>query len=105
MRSKCTLANKDTLYLNALNEIHAANAGKKDRAETGYALASYYHSLASRYNFETAPQYKWFNKTALEFIDDVTRNYPGTRGANNCNVLKETILTPSATLNFENTSY
>lgn len=105
MRSKCTLPNKDTLYLNALNELHAANAGKKGRAETGYALAVYYNSLASRYHFETAPQYKWYNKTALEIIEETIRDYPGTRGANNCNVLKETILTPAITLNFENTSY
>ncbi|HBG71742.1 MAG TPA: hypothetical protein DHV29_04885 [Bacteroidales bacterium] len=105
MRSKCIMPDRDSLYLNALKELHAASSGKKDQAETGYALAVYYNSLASRYHFETAPQYKWHYNTALEYINEVIRDYPGTRGANNCNVLKETILTPSVTLSFENTSY
>lgn len=105
MRNKCTLENKDTLYLDALTKLHAFTQGKKENAETGYELATFYNTQGSKYNFESAPQYKDFNKAAINIIDNVANNFPGTRGANNCNVLKEEITKPSIELTFESTSY
>lgn len=103
MRSKCILPEKDTLYLDALKELHSAMARQKAQSETGYALANYYYASASKYNAETAPQYQWYYKTALEYIDKTVKDFPGTRGANNCMVLQESILRPSVNMQFENT--
>ncbi|MBN2727968.1 MAG: hypothetical protein JXR53_01985 [Bacteroidales bacterium] len=105
VRAKSTVLNKDTFYLHSLQELHASNSGNTSWAESGYALASYYSLLAANYNYETAPEYQWYNKKALEIIDEVVKSYPKSRGANNCLVLKENIIRPTMNLTRESASY
>lgn len=105
VRAKSVMQNKDTIYLRKLQELHSSNSGDPAWAESGYALANYYKILASNYNYETAPQYQWYYKKALEIIDDIVKTYPKSRGANNCLYLKENIMWPSMSLTKESASY
>ncbi len=105
VRSKSTLAHRDTLYLNALLELHAASKGKPAFAETGYTLATFYRLQASKYQYETAKEFQWYNKKALSVIDEVVKAWPETRGANNCLSLREDILMPSMSLSLESAAY
>lgn len=104
VKSKSSLSNRDSLYEKALNELHAASTGSKSFAETGYALATWYRMQAGKYNYQSAPEYQWFNKKALDIADQVIKKWPDSRGASNCLSLKEEITRPYMTLALEKAS-
>ncbi|HLN73979.1 MAG TPA: alpha-2-macroglobulin family protein, partial [Prolixibacteraceae bacterium] len=103
VHQKSTLADKDSLYLNALHQLDNQFKAFSSESEIAYAIASQLtgdnHAI-SPYNDEEAPAIipeakKWDRKKAVEICQAAIDRYPGTLGAKNCLALKDMIQQPS----------
>ncbi len=92
--------NKNDLYLNALKNLHEKYPGKYAKSESELALARYYYNLASKYDplSKETNKYKNAKTTALNYIENILKNYPKTNAAEHAESLK--IQIKSRILNF-----
>ncbi|MBQ4821480.1 MG2 domain-containing protein [Aquimarina sp. MMG016] len=66
-----------------------------------YEIAKVYQQQASEYIPKENETHRWKLKDALEVCEATIKGFPESRGANNCKVLKEQILTPSISIKTE----
>ncbi len=96
-------SNKDTLYLSALEALANEHSDHP-------AIASVYHLIAELYNergnlydpFEPGKvQFKWDKKRAKEICEQTEEQFPGSRGAEQCRVLVQSIEENNLSLSIE----
>ena len=92
MKSKSVNEYKDSLYLGALNRMEEKYSDVPFSSLILYNEANYYSEKGEQYNPETATQYKWDKKKAYDICENAIKKFPGTTGAEACEVLKNQIL-------------
>ncbi len=83
---------KDSLYLNALQDLEKRFSNHIASAEVNYQIASFYNEKGNKYAPLQSDENKWMKKEALALCENVIKKYPDSDGAKNCAVLKAQIL-------------
>lgn len=92
---------KDSLYLKALNKLKNKYNGNKVSTEISYKTASILYNLSEKYNAKTNKRNRWKKKEALEICNLAIANYPQSKGAAKCKILKNLILNKRLTIDAE----
>ncbi len=92
---------KDSLYLHALQKLETQFQADTFASRVGYAIAQHLFKQGSKYQRDSAPQYRWLKKEAHQKCQAVLQRYPNTIGANNCGALLGQIEEKSFTLQLE----
>jgi hypothetical protein len=82
---------KDSLYLEALQNLEKRFANHPSSAEVSYEIASLYSEKGNKYAPLQGDENKWMKKQALELCESIIQKYPATDGAKNAAVLKAQI--------------
>lgn len=82
---------KDSLYLNALYAEEKLYLRDSSSTRVTYLIAQHYYNLGTKFNAETAINYKWDFKTALEISNAAIARFPESIGAKNCIALNKSI--------------
>ncbi|WP_460218245.1 alpha-2-macroglobulin family protein [Psychroserpens sp. MEBiC05023] len=98
-----TFDNKETLLLNALQtESKHWNEVKSDVAALyDYEIAKLYHQQGSQYRPKTNDKHQWKLKEALAICNSTIQNFPKSKGAEKCEILKSQILAQSLQITSE----
>lgn len=80
-------ANKDILYLKALERMMNDYKNSEFYTEIAYLIGEYYYGLGEKYVPEVAEEYKWYKKKAMEILVDAGKKYPNSLGKTNCDYL------------------
>jgi len=74
---------KDELYMNALKKANEKYSSVPYSTEITYQIASFYHSLSSKYNPQNkdTEKYKFYNKEALEICNSIIKKHPKSYAA------------------------
>ena len=86
-----TIDNSDSLYIKTLQTLLDKFDSHPSSSEIAYKLASYYFQNGQKYNSESAQQYQWENKKALEICQSTINKFPNAHGTNMCKSLVEQI--------------
>lgn len=97
---KAVMANKDSLYSDALERIMKGSYGKAVISQASYLLASYYYQQASLYDPLRHPGNRFDLKKALKICETIPVK-PITEGSVNCNRLRSDILSDDLSLQAE----
>lgn len=89
--NKSAVADKDNLYLQALQKLEQAYVQFPASAEISYYIASHYNDLGNRYRPFESDTFRWHKKMALEICEQVLKKYPGYYGGHQCKALKTSI--------------
>src|SRR3989339_82340 len=84
VRQHAVLADKDALYLNALQALEKRFPKSPASAEVTYRIAMLYHEWAEAYQPRGNQQTRWMNKKALEVCEQAQKQFPGSFGARHC---------------------
>ena len=100
-----TLDNKEALLLETLKaESKRWKSAKVDvSALYDFEIASIYRQQGQNYNPKTNAEPRWKIKDALDICNTVISQYPNSKGAEKCKVLKSQILQSNLQLTAENT--
>ncbi len=93
---------KDALYEQTLENLRKVNDPSSARAS--HDLAELYFKQGKKYDPEKTPQYRWDIQKAHEICEQVFKQYPKSRGADECRELVADIETPSLSVVFEEIS-
>ena len=98
-----TIDTKQELFLETLKEERLRwNSTKSDvTALFDYEIAKVYYEQGSTYNPKTNTDNRWKLKEALEVCQSAINNYPKSKGAEKCHILKEQILAQSLQITTE----
>ena len=102
MKEKSTLENRDELYLKALASLENTYKGKAGYEDICYALGEYYKNRAASYHPETAPDYQWDYKTAIQWYEKTIVADSTSIAANNARAAMEMIQLKNITLFCDN---
>lgn len=102
VKSKATFQDKDTVYLNTLKHASSAHKNHAVSALYNFEIASLYHQQGQSFDPKTNSEVRWKFKEALAICDAATQEFPKSKGAEKCDVLKKIILRPSLELTAEN---
>ena len=83
--------NGDTLYLSSLQGIETEYSKYPVSTDASYLLASLHNEWGQKYNPLQSGKYKWELKTAYEICEKAFTRFPGSKGAKNCQMLKQKI--------------
>ncbi len=97
---KAVMADKDSLYSDALERIMKGSYGKAVISQAAYLLASYYYQQASLYNPLHHPGNRFDLKKTLEICETIPVK-PITEGSVDCNRLRSDILSADLSLQAE----
>nr|MCU0391536.1 MG2 domain-containing protein [Thermoflexibacter sp.] len=98
-------ANKESLYLKALQDFQNIYESSPIAADAAYLIADLYRTQGETYNFSKNNEtHRWKLKEALELAEKVIKKYPNTQGANNSRHLIELVKTKSFSLDVEKVS-
>lgn len=89
VKEKSTLEIKDSLYLDALQNLERQFSSEPTSAEINYELAKVYAENGDKYRPLESDAHKWEKKQAVALCDEVIKKYPQSDGAKNCAALKE----------------
>lgn len=89
---------KDSLYLQAVERMEAANREHPVSAYLLYDIASEHRNRASKYNPTISEDHKQENATALKYCEQAISKFPKADGTIYCSNLKLDILSKSMTL-------
>ncbi|MEJ2617957.1 MAG: hypothetical protein P8Z35_23580, partial [Ignavibacteriaceae bacterium] len=92
MKSNSVNEYKDSLYLNALNEMELKYSKVPFSSMILYNKANYYLEKGKQYNSGTGIQYRWDKKKAFNICETAIKKFPGTTGTQACEALKSQIL-------------
>lgn len=92
VRNKSVSEIKDSLYLQALQQLEKRFSSNPSSAEVSHAIATEYFNKGDKYQPLQSDENKWMKKQALELCEATIKKYPGTFGAINCEQLKSQIL-------------
>lgn len=99
VKNNAVVANKDSLYISALERLHKKYTTLPAAAEIMYQMA-YFHFIQGQ-NYAPDPineQYRLEKRKALEICDVCIEKYPDNYGTQQCQWLRSQILTKSLTL-------
>lgn len=88
---KSTSELKDSLYLQALQQLENEYIANPASADVSYAIAEVYHQRAGKYAPLQSDENKWMNKQALDLCDATIKRFPKSDGAANSIALKARI--------------
>lgn len=83
MRSQAVGLNNDSLYLSALIELQNQFDNHEVLAVINFEIASFYQSLAAKYNHFTSPEFKWEYKRAYDLCKSTSERFPEAPGTSN----------------------
>ena len=89
------------MYQKRLEAMQEQYAKQKACSEVYFALALYYYQRGTKYNAQTAKQYRWDWKKAHELCIEAMKKYPKSYGAQQCTALKVSIEAKSISLQVE----
>lgn len=95
VRANLTLANKDELYLKALEQLEQNVQSNPVVGKVTVEKARVYVETGSRYNPLQSDDYKWDFKKAYTMCEEAKRKFPQSDGAILCENLQEDILNKS----------
>jgi uncharacterized protein YfaS (alpha-2-macroglobulin family) len=83
-RSNSVNEYKDSLYLDALNEMEQQYSNVPFSSLITYNKANYFYANGNQYDPETETKYKWDKKKAYDICNAEIEKYPNTIGAEAC---------------------
>jgi uncharacterized protein YfaS (alpha-2-macroglobulin family) len=89
IKEKSILENRDSLYLQALQNLEKQFEGDPVTAEINYEIAQEYANKGNTFHAPEAEENKWMKKKAFEICEAVIKKFPGSDGAKNCQTLEE----------------
>lgn len=95
------VANKNELYINALESLAQKYKAHEGYAEIKYYIAQFYNQLGSGYNPQNVKN-QWDRKKAVEICEEAILKYPESFGAKQCESLISSIGTKNISFNTEN---
>ncbi len=95
-----TLPDKDTLYLEALQQLKAQHREQEIATSVDFAVASFYQQLGNKYQ-PGQPQHRWKKKEALALCREAISRFPKSTGAKNCTTLMQEILSKTLDVTIE----
>lgn len=101
VKSKSTVELKDSLFLQALQNLEKKFISHPSSAEISYEIAQVYNEKGSKYNPLAGDEHKWEKKTALQVCEDAIKRFPESFGAANCRYLQAQIRAKSLSYNIE----
>ncbi|CAG0986012.1 hypothetical protein FLAV_02039 [Flavobacteriales bacterium] len=101
VRNHAVFSEKDSLYLQSLENLEKQFVNHEASAEVAYRIAQYYYQLGSQYKPFEADTFKWYTKKALEICNQTSQKFPKSFGAKQCSSLKETIFQKSLSFQVE----
>jgi len=87
VRQRSTLANKDSLYLSALELLRTRVPLDACEAEVMVAIAEWHAGMADQYDRLVGDAWKWERRTARELCIAAVVKWPGSFGARNAKAL------------------
>ncbi len=100
-KNNTVLANKDSLYLDALIAEEKLYANDSSSTQVSYLIAQQHYVLGSNYAPLASDDYKWEYKTAVAICDAAINKFPKSLGAKNCAALKQSIIQKEISLTAE----
>ena len=91
VRQYSVIENSDSLYLASLQEIETEYSNYPVSTDASYLLASLHSEWGQKYNPLQSDKYKWELKTAYEICNKAFTMFPKSKGATNCQLLKQRI--------------
>ena len=91
VHTHATFSAKDVLFLAALEEKKEQYKTNKASALYAFEIASLYHRQGLKYNPRTNGEQRWKLKEAIRICNAAIKQFPDSRGAKNCKVLKTQI--------------
>ena len=101
VRNKSTVDGKDSLYLQALQDLEKKFMQNPVSTDVSYEIAQTYIEKANRYKPLVSDESKWEKKTALSVCEDAIKRFPESFGAGNCKYLQAIIKNKSLAFNVE----
>ncbi|HEY4799570.1 MAG TPA: hypothetical protein VII99_10880, partial [Bacteroidia bacterium] len=101
VRSKSIVETKDSLYLEALQNLEKKFISSPASAEISYEIAQAHNEKGNKFSPLASDENKWEKKTALAICEDAIKRFPESFGANNCKYLQSLIKTKSLSFNVE----
>lgn len=108
VKSKSIVEFKDSLYLQALQNLEKKFLSNSAATEISYEIAQEHNSRGSKYDPLQDPSpsgegqgVRWEKKTALAICEEAIKRFPDSYGASNCKYLQALIKTKSLTFNVE----
>lgn len=102
VKNNATFSDKDAVYLKSLQQASAAYKDHEVSALYDFEIASLYHQQGQGFDAKTNVDARWKFKDAIAICDAVTQDFPRSKGAEKCAVLKNLILKPTLQLTAEN---
>lgn len=99
--SKAVFPNKDSVLLEVLKESAENLKQHESSALYRYEIASLIRTQGNNYQPEKGDDYRWKLKEAVDICDAVYADFPNSRGAEKCSVLKSQILAPTLNITAE----
>ncbi|MCE3279083.1 MAG: hypothetical protein K0S44_1274 [Bacteroidetes bacterium] len=78
---------KDSLYLNALSDLEKQFSSDPASSDISYKIANVYFEKGNKYQRLQGDDNKWMKKEALSICEKVTKKFPGSDGAKDCEAL------------------
>ncbi len=97
-------ANKEALYLDALQKLEQKVAENQVSTRVSYFIAQVYYQRGLKYKPTQSAQYKWELQKTVEICDKAITKFPSSEGAQDCRSLKTTILEKSFSFQTEETN-
>ena len=101
VRANSTVANKDSLFLGALNTLRSRLPNDTCWAEVTYRIASWHQEEGAKFQRLAGDELKWENRTARDLCNEAIAKFPGSFGAKRCEQLKATLEYPALRLEVE----
>ncbi|APX99461.1 alpha-2-macroglobulin family protein [Lacinutrix venerupis] len=95
VKQYATFNNKDAIYISALKAEIEKHKTHEVSALYSFQLASIYNAQGLAYNAKTNPDARWKIKEAIAICDATISKFPKSKGAEQCNVLKQNMQNPS----------
>ncbi|MFP4471410.1 MAG: MG2 domain-containing protein, partial [Bacteroidales bacterium] len=92
--NRAVVANKDSLYLSALQLLEGRFKSSPHHTRVSYRIAAFYDQQANQYNPSESEDHRWDRKKAMEICEQAIEAFPESRGAQNCKVLLSQITKP-----------
>lgn len=101
VREHSVHAQKDTLYLNALNTLRSRLPNDSCWSEVTHSIAQWHREQGARYQRLGSEEWKWENRTARDLCNEGIARFPGSYGAVQCARLKAELEQPGLRIEVE----
>ncbi len=99
---KADIADKDEIYLGALNQLKTDYKFSEASTAVDFQLAKFHHQNANKYKPLESEDYRWESQKAKAICDEAIKAFPDSDGAHNCEIILQGILAKTITIRTEN---